>query len=78
MNIEIDRNLGEQPIARIMVDLNLKARDLVTISTQQLTHKMVSRGCKGRRLTSNVKSKIRDALNESTGKKYPMRELFNY
>ncbi len=78
MNIEINRNLGEQPIARIMADHNLKARDLVTVSTQQLTHKMVSRGCKGRRLTPNVKSKLRDALNESTGKKYPMKELFNY
>jgi len=78
MNIEIERNLGEQPIARIMVDHGLKARDLVSISTQQLTHKMVSRACKGRRLTPNVQSKIRDALNESTGKKYPMEELFNY
>ena len=78
MNIEIDRNLGEQPIARIMVDHDLKARDLVAISTQQLTHKMVSRACKGRRLTPNVQSKIRDALNESTGKEYSMEELFNY
>ncbi|HDL63980.1 MAG TPA: hypothetical protein ENH12_01180 [Proteobacteria bacterium] len=78
MNIEIDRNLGEQPIAKIMADHGLKARDLVTVSTQQLTHKMVSRACKGRRLTPNVKSKIRDALNESTGKNYTMGELFNY
>ena len=78
MNIEINRNLGEQPIARIMVDHGLKARDLVSISTQQLTHKMVSRACKGRRLTPNVQSKIRDALNESTGKKYSMEELFTY
>ena len=78
MNIEINRNLGEQPIARIMANHGLKARDLVTISTQQLTHKMVSRACKGRRVTPNIKSKIRDALNESTSKKYPMKELFNY
>lgn len=78
MNIEINRNLGEQPIARIMADHVLKARDLVTISTKQLTYKMVSRGCKGRRLTPNVKSKLRDALNESTGKNYTMKELFNY
>ena len=78
MNIKIDRNLGEQPIARIMADHNLKAQDLVAISTQQLTHKMVSRGCKGRRLTPNVKSKIRDALNKATGRKYTLEELFNY
>ena len=78
MNIEIERNLGEQPIARIMVDHSLKARDLVALSTQQLTHKMVSRACKGRRLTPNVQSKIRDALNQSTGKEYSMEELFTY
>ena len=42
MNIEIERNLGEQPIARIMADHGLKAHDLVAISTQQLTHKMVN------------------------------------
>ena len=78
MNIEIERNLGEQPIARIMVDHGLKAQDLVAVSTQQLTHKMVSRACKGRRLTPNVQSKIRDALNESTDKEYSMEELFTY
>ncbi|MCX6349104.1 MAG: hypothetical protein NTV79_06345 [Candidatus Aureabacteria bacterium] len=78
MNIEIERNLGDQPIARIMADHGLKARDLVASSTEQLTHKMVSRACKGRRLTPNVQSKIRDALNKSTGKKYSMEELFTY
>ena len=78
MNIEIERNLGKQPITRIMADHGLKARDLVAISTQQLTYKMVSRACKGRRLTPNVKSKIRDALNESTGREYSMDALFTY
>ena len=78
MNIETEHNLGEQPIARIMADHVLKARDLVTISTQQITHKMVSRACKGRRLTPNVKSKILDALNKSTGKEYSMVDLFTY
>jgi len=78
MNIELERNLGEQPLSRIMADHGLKARDLVAVSTQQLTHKMVSRARKGRRLTPNVKSKIRDALNKSTGRKYSMEELFTY
>ena len=78
MNIEIERNLGEQPVARIMADQGLKAGDLVAGSTEQLTYKMVSRACKGRRLTPHVKSKIRNALNKSTGKNYSVRELFNY
>ena len=78
MNNEIERNLGEQPIARIMAEHGLKAQDLVASSTEQITHKMVSRACKGRRLTPNVQSKIRNALNKSTGKQHAMDELFTY
>jgi len=78
MNIELERNLGEQPLSRIMADHGLKARDLVANSTQQITHKMVSRARKGRRLTPNLQSKIRDALNKATGRKYSLAELFAY
>ena len=78
MNIAIERNLGEQPIARIMADHGLKARDLVASSTEQITYKMVTRACKGRRLTHNVQHKLRDALNKSTGKEYALKELFAY
>ena len=78
MNKEIERNLGEQPIARIMQEHGLKAHDLVAASTEQITHKMVSRACKGRWLTPNTKSKMRNALNNSTAKTYSLAELFNY
>jgi len=78
MSIEIERNLGEQPIARIMSDHGLKAHDLVAISTEQITHKMVSRACKGRRLTPNVQFKIRNAVNKATGKTYSAADLFTY
>lgn len=78
MNNEMERNLGEQPIAQIMVGHGLKAQNLVAISTEQITHKMVSRACKGRRLTPGSQSKIRNALNKSTGKNYSMKELFTY
>ena len=78
MNSEIERNLGEQPIARILAKHGLKAHDLVANSSQQITHKMVSRACKARRLTPNVQSKIRDALNKATGKEYSVDELFTY
>ena len=76
MNLEIERNLGEQPIARIMADHGLKARDLVASSTEQITYKMVARACKGRRLTHNVQSKLRDALNKTMGKEYSLEGLF--
>lgn len=78
MKNEIEHNLGEQPIAQILLDQDLKARDLVAISTEQLTHKMVSRACKGRKLKPKVQSKIRQALIKLTGKKYSMEELFTY
>lgn len=42
MNSEIERNLGEQPVARIMREHIFKAHDLVAISSMEMTHKMVS------------------------------------
>lgn len=73
-----NRNLGEQPIARLLTDNNLKATDLVSASTEQLTHKMVTRACKGRRLTRNTKQKVLNALNQATGKTFTLPDLFNY
>jgi hypothetical protein len=74
----IQRDLGSQPIADIMARLNLKPHDLVAASSQQLTHKMVTRACKGRKLTIKTKSKILKALNLATEKDYSLRDLFNY
>jgi hypothetical protein len=71
-------NLGPQPIGRILAQRNLKPHDLVAASTQQLTHKMVSRACKGRRLTLNAQSKVLNALNLAAGQNYSLRDLFNY
>jgi hypothetical protein len=51
MNESIERDLGPQPIAGILAERNLKPHNLVAASTQQLTHKIVSRVCEGRRLT---------------------------
>ena len=78
MKDNIERNLGTQPIARIMADHDLKAHDLVAASTEQLTHKMVARACKGRRLTPNVQAKIRNALNIATQRQYALSDLFTY
>jgi len=78
MSQEIERNLGEQPIAQVMTAHDLKAHDLVQASTEQLTHKMVARACKGRRLTLNVQTKVLNALNAATGRHYALTDLFNY
>ena len=61
-----------------MLERGLKAHDLVANSTEHLTHKMVSRACKGRRLTPNVQSKIRHAMTKCTGREYALEELFTY
>ena len=78
MNPEIDRNLGIQPIAKIMSEAGLKPHDLVSASDQQITHKMVTRACKGRRLTINTQIKVLNALNNATGKNYGLSNVFNY
>ena len=78
VNLEIERNLGEQPVARITRAHNLKTHDLAAASWVEMTHKMVTRACKGRRLTLNTQSKVLAALNRATGRKYSLRDLFNY
>ena len=74
----IENNLVPQPISGLMVEHGLKSNDLVRNSTEQLTHKMVSRAVKGRRLTPNIQHKIINALNKATGKVYELKDLFNY
>jgi len=74
----MERNLGPQPIAQVMAEHELKAHDLVAASTEQITHKMIARACKGRRLTINVQTKVLNALNNATGRHYALSELFTY
>jgi hypothetical protein len=75
---EIVREHGPQPIAELMAALQLKPHDLVAASTEQLTHKMVARAVKGRRLTNNTKGIVQRALNKATGNSYKLAQLFNY
>ncbi len=78
MGEETERNLGEQPIARIMAETGLKPNDLVTASCVQMTHKMVTRACKGRWLTPNTRKIVLEALNAASGKSYAQADLFTY
>ncbi len=73
-----ERDLGEQPLARLLTELGLKPHDLVAASTEQITHKMVQRGCKGRRLTRNVQGKLLRALNTASANTYVHPDLFTY
>ena len=78
MSEETERNLGPQPLIQLMEKHALKAQSLVAASPTQLTHKMVSRACKGRRLTKNTKGKVRAALQAAIGEEIPMNAIFNY
>ncbi|MBN1360722.1 MAG: hypothetical protein JW993_09030 [Sedimentisphaerales bacterium] len=73
-----ERNLGVQPLARLMAEHNLKPHDLVCLSTRQLTHKMVSRACKGRRLTPRTQAKILEVFNAVTQEHHELGDLFSY
>lgn len=78
MKKNIQRDLGEQPLAGKMAELGLKSHDLVAASTEQITHKMVARAGKGRRLTPHVRIKVLRAFNKASGKSYALKDLFNY
>jgi len=75
---DIERDFGEQPIAKIMIEYGLKPNDLVRNSTGQISHKMVARAAKGRRLTPHVQLKILNALNKATGENYSIKDILNY
>ncbi len=78
MTEAFERNMGPQPLANVMQELQLKPHDLVAASSEQLTHKMVGRAIKGRRLTINAKGLIQRAMNLATGKSWTQAQLFNY
>lgn len=75
---DLQRNLGEQPLADVLHQHDLSRHDLVAASSEQITHKMVARACKGRRLTANVQGKILRALCAASGKEFSREDLFNY
>lgn len=73
-----ERDLGVQPIGQVLEELGLKAHDLVAASSEQLTHKMISRAVKGRRLTKNTRGKVIRALNAAAGRSFDEEHLFTY
>ncbi|MFH1191295.1 MAG: hypothetical protein V1670_03765 [Candidatus Omnitrophota bacterium] len=78
VNNKIERDLGEQPIAKILAEHGFKSHDLVINSTQQVTHKMVVRAARGRRLNLKIQYRLLNALNKAAGKQYILKDLFNY
>lgn len=75
---EEERNLGPQPVARLLEELGLSHHDVVAASTEQITHKMVAKAGKGRRLSRKVQVKILNAVNAAAKQRFGLSELFNY
>ena len=75
---ELERDLGQQPLSLRMAERKLTPKDLVTASPDQITHKMVARAMKGRRLTKNTATKVLAAWNTVTESTDELTDLFNY
>lgn len=84
MDIErdLERNLGPQPLGALLERHGLSGHDLVTASSEQITHKMVARAVKGRRLSPKVMEKILRALQAALAgtdaPTYALSDLFTY
>lgn len=79
----LERNLGTQPIEEVMTTHELKNHDVMQMNRGGLTHKMVQKARKGRRLKPNIKVRITEALNAALRQKgieaqYALKQLFNY
>lgn len=75
---ELERDLGEQPLARLMAERGLRASDLVAASGEQVTHKMVARAMRGRRLTARTMAKVHRAWLRAADSELPEQALFSY
>jgi len=83
--VEIERNMGVQPLDGIMIEHELGNHALVAASTEPMTHKAVQRARKGRRLTKHMKQRMADALNLLIKQKgveierpWVVKDLFTY
>ena len=77
-NEENKRDFGLQPLDSMMRELGLENHALVAVSTEQLTHKMVSKGRQGRYLSTRVRLKILRAFNKAGKLNKSLSDLFNY
>lgn len=72
------RAMGEQPLARMMRERGLSNHDLVAASARPITHKLVMRAARGRRLTLHSKALVVEAFNRATGGSFRAADLFDY
>lgn len=74
----LQRNFGEQPIAKLMQENGLTAHDLVSASSTQLTFKLVQKACKGRKLTPHSRNKLINVMQKVLDRPVKKSDLFTY
>ncbi len=76
---KITRDMGVQPLVKILEQQGLSNHDLVAASTEQLTHKQVQKAGKGRRVSRNIQTKILNALQIARpDKEFVQGDIFTY
>ena len=77
---DMDMEAGPQPLDALMNALGISNHDLVsTAALNTLTHKVVAKGRRGRKLTLRAQDKIVAALNaKAAGKTYRREDCFSY
>ena len=75
---EEPREMGEQPLAAILRSHGLSNHDVVAASARPISHKLVMRALRGRRLTLHSKALVVEAVNRAVGASYKAADLFNY
>ena len=73
-----EREYGPQPLDALMSERDMPNHTLVAVSTEQLTHKMVSKARRGRFLSVQVRLKVLRAWNKATQSTASLKDLFNY
>lgn len=69
---------GVQPLDALMRAKSLDNHALVAASPVPITHKLVMRARRGRRLTPHSRRLVLAAWNAATGAKSAMEDLFDY
>ncbi len=73
-----EREFGTQPLDAKMNELGFANHALVAVSTEQLTHKMVSKARSGHFLSVRVRLKVLHAFNKAANTELRLSDLFNY
>jgi hypothetical protein len=70
---------GPQPLDALMLSRGWNNHDLVAHSGEHLTHKVVQKARRGRRLTRSMQEKILRAVNRAAaGQCHELEDLFSY